>query len=590
MLLFRIIIKKIVPLIFVFLFSQTRAESNDLAFSYLNYDINKDSLGVHYKRYKIAKKLYDTQEYTKALKVLFDIKYEDENDYIFKAETNFLISEILFKTKNYEECIKYSLRSLKNLNKNTINEGDANLNMVLKSRVFLKLSASYIKEKKTDSALFFLDKITVLNSLNSEFVKIKGDAYGNIAAIYIRDNVNLDLAEDYLNKSIEIHSKYQNKMALAASYSNLATIYIREKDFSKAKTYYIKALNLLEEETDKEAIEYKELLYDNLAWSLYNLKDYTAYEYVTKSYYIRDSLNEDKLKAEIKKIELRHNIDIVKKAEENKRLTLERNNWIIGIVGVLVSLLFLYLANLYKLRQKDLSLKLSKNELEQQRKLDKLKSEAQSKIINAAIDGKESERKQIAEILHDNVSALLSSANMHLQATQKQYGEDVPIEIQKSQQIILEASQKIRDLSHTLVSSVLLKFGLEYAIKDAAKKFSNSHLKIYTAISNVNRYTQDYEIKIFNIVQELINNIIKHSKAQKAYIAMEEEDGLLIIMVKDDGEGFDIKKSKDGIGLNQIKARIDMLSGTFEVESDKNSGTKIIIKVPVIRKKITKSA
>ena len=256
-----------------------------------------------------------------------------------------------------------------------------------------------------------------------------------------------------------------------------------------------------------------------------------------------------------------------------------------------MSLLFLYIANLYKLKQKNLRLKLSENELEQQRKLEKLKSDSQAKIINAAIDGKETERKQIAEILHDNVSALLSSANMHLQATQKQFkGDEVPIEIQKSQQIILEASQKIRELSHNLVSSVLLKFGLEYAIKDAAKKYSNSSLRFFTAISNVNRYAQEYEIKIFNIVQELINNILKHSKAEKAYIAMEEEDSMLTIMVKDDGKGFDTNKSKDGIGLNQIRARVDMLNGSFEIESAKNIGTKIIIKVPVVRNQVPKSA
>ena len=244
----------------------------------------------------------------------------------------------------------------------------------------------------------------------------------------------------------------------------------------------------------------------------------------------------------------------------------------------------MYLANLYKLRQRNLSLKLSQNELRQQRRLERLNSQAQVKILNATLDGKETERKQIAEILHDNVSALLSSANMHLEATQKQYGDNIPEELQKTQQIITEASEKIRDLSHNLVSSILLKFGLEYAIKDVAKKFSNSEIKISTAISNVYRYSQDFEIKVFNIIQELVNNILKHSNAKNAYIMLEEELDAINLIVKDDGDGFDQKSDEDaGIGLNQIKARIKMMNGNFLIESSKGNGTKVIVSIPVIR-------
>ncbi|MFD0993660.1 tetratricopeptide repeat-containing sensor histidine kinase [Tenacibaculum geojense] len=580
--------KILVPLIFVFLFSQARAESLDSAFSAI---IQVDTSNIKYKKYTIGKKLYQSGEYSKSLKYLLDAINTEKSSSFYNAEIYSLIAGIYFESENYNESINYFKRSLGCFNNNFVDKQITDEDAVLRGNVYLKLSAAYYKINIKDSSIYFLKKIISNNQINTKYRKIEGNAYGNLAAIYISSDSESELVINYLTKAIEIHKQVNNLSSLAASYSNLATIHVKNKDYLKAKYFYNKALEILEDKNDKQSVEYKESLYDNMAWSLYNLKDYTAYEYVTKSYSIRDSLNEKKLKADIKKIQLRHNIDLVKKAEENKRLRLERNNWIIGVVGILVSLLFLYIANLYKLKQKNLRLKLSENELEQQRKLEKLKSDSQAKIINAAIDGKETERKQIAEILHDNVSALLSSANMHLQATQKQFkGDEVPIEIQKSQQIILEASQKIRELSHNLVSSVLLKFGLEYAIKDAAKKYSNSSLRFFTAISNVNRYAQEYEIKIFNIVQELINNILKHSKAEKAYIAMEEEDSMLTIMVKDDGKGFDTNKSKDGIGLNQIRARVDMLNGSFEIESAKNIGTKIIIKVPVVRNQVPKSA
>ena len=123
-------------------------------------------------------------------------------------------------------------------------------------------------------------------------------------------------------------------------------------------------------------------------------------------------------------------------------------------------MLLAFLLNQYKLRQRNLSLQLSKQELVQQQKIEKVRSESQIRILNATLDGKETERKQISETLHDSVSALLSSANLHLQACKKIFNGPIPIELEKSQDIIVEASQIIRDLSHTLVSSVLLKFGL----------------------------------------------------------------------------------------------------------------------------------
>lgn len=241
------------------------------------------------------------------------------------------------------------------------------------------------------------------------------------------------------------------------------------------------------------------------------------------------------------------------------------------------------------MRQKNLQLKLSKTELIQNQKLEKLKSESQARILNAAIDGKESERKDIAETLHDNVSALLSSASLHLQATRKQFNGSTPTEIEKTQQIINEAAEKIRDLSHTLISSVLLKFGLNYAVKEMAEKYTNSQLQISTTIIGINRYHQNFEIKTYNIIQEVINNIIKHSKAENAFIKITEKDNKIIIVITDDGIGFDkaIIHTNSGIGINQIDARIQIMNGFFQIDSVIEKGTKVTIELPIQEKEMS---
>ena len=222
--------------------------------------------------------------------------------------------------------------------------------------------------------------------------------------------------------------------------------------------------------------------------------------------------------------------------------------------------------------------------LKEQNKLEQIHNNLQTRIINATIDAKENERKSIAEILHDSVSALLSSANLHLQASRSQLNGVAPIEITKAQEIVNEASVKIRDLSHELISSVLLKFGLAFAVHDLCEKYSNSELEFISDDNGIKRYNQQFEIKIYSIIEELINNIIKHSKARNASINLIERNGSkLIIQIIDDGNGFDTTKArrKDGLGLSHIDARIKIMKGVFNINSKVGEGTSIFISVPI---------
>jgi len=97
------------------------------------------------------------------------------------------------------------------------------------------------------------------------------------------------------------------------------------------------------------------------------------------------------------------------------------------------------------------------------------------------------------------------------------------------------------------------------------------------------RFSQDCEIKMHNITEECINNIIKHSKATKATISLKLKGNDLIIEITDNGIGFDTSKinPESGIGLSQIIARIDSVGGVIKITSQKNKGTKIFIEVPI---------
>ncbi len=434
---------------------------------------------------------------------------------------------------------------------------------------------------------FYYNKIENFPNLNIEVENLKATAFNNISTIYERDS-NYVMAKEYIDKAITIHKKNNNNLSTAKSLNNLGNIYLSQKKYQKSKDIYLDALKLIKNDKGSIATRTKANLYFNLAWAMRNLKEFKAYDYQEKSYEIQDAMRDKEFRVIVEELAQKYDFDskkeILLEKEENKRLKQQRAFWFLGVIALLIIISLVYLINLHKLKQKNLALKLSKTELLKKQEIEKIKSESQAIILNATIDGKESERKQIAETLHDSVSALLSSANMHLQATKKQFNGNTPVEIKKTQQIIEEASHKVRGLSHNLVSSVLLKFGLNFAIRDLAEKFSNSELVIDTEINEIRRYSQNFEIKVHNIILELVNNIIKHSKANNALIQLKEVDKIIFITISDDGVGFDKTKinTKDGLGINQIDARIQMMKGKFHIKSSKNNGTTISVEIPVL--------
>lgn len=541
-----------------------------------------------------AKKLFKEGNYSESLDKALSISKKSTNDKIY-IQSNILIADIFEKMNDYHKSTFYLEKAFKCVDKIFLKDSEmSNDVLILFAELLLKIGAIKQKMRENNIAMGYFNKIIAISSLNSKIIKLKAKAYNNLSIISI-DNKDLDKAEEYISYSIDINVKLNSRISLTKNYTTLGNINMKKKNYGRAQRLYLKALSYIKDNKTSESMKYKEVLYDNLAWTLYNQKNYKAYDYLYKSVSIADSLRDVEVKKAVAELELKHNVDIVKKEEEVKRLKIlgenekyKRNGWVISIASGFLALLLLYLTSTYKLRQKNLTLELSRTELEKETQLERLKTESQTKILNAAIDGKETERRQIAETLHDHVSALLSSANMHLQASHRRFnGEGLPSELRKTQKIILEASQKIRDLSHDLMSSVLLKFGLEHAIKDIANKYSNSTIQIYTDFDCIGRYNQEDEIKLYNVIQELINNALKHSEAKNMYVILEEKKNQrLKVMIKDDGIGFDLQNfdMKRGIGLNQVRARIKTMKGSFNIDTVIGKGTKVIIEVPFKRK------
>ena len=550
----------------------------------------KDS--VLEKKYEELKTLFETNNYAKSLQGSFRLNEQvssSENS-ILKFKINSLIAKIYRKTRDHKKAIASYKKSLNLLNSFVLEDnGIVFSEQKYLAKTLLDIGTQFQLLEKFDSAVFYYKKLDDIINNENEVLAYKALSYANLSGIYQSDTTytnHLEKAIDYANKAISIHKKRGNRISQASAINNLANAYLLNKDFEQSKKIYFEGIKLIKRDTSTRAIRIKENLYFNMAWAMRNLKEYQAYDTLFTAIDLTDDLRDLEIAEMLERVTGEYNVDVVRREGEFEKKKAQSLTLLIGISFFAIILLLAFFLNQYKLRQRNLSLQLSKQELAQQQKIEKVRTESQIRILNATLDGKETERKQIAETLHDSVSALLSSANLHLQACKKTFNGPIPVEVEKSQNIIHEASHKIRNLSHTLVSSVLLKFGLAYAIKDMAEKYSNSQLFIEYKTKNITRYDQDFEIKLHNIIQELINNIIKHSEASNASIHLVDNNDKIKIFIKDNGKGFDkhLVKKKNGLGINQIDARIHMMKGEFSIDSKNNIGTSITIELPVLKK------
>ncbi len=541
--------------------------------AYSNYISNdKDRLNHNLRK---AKAYFGNNEHQKSMDLLLSGLDELERlDYPHvKINFNKYVGEVFSKTQDYDRSLEYYKKALWTSLKltDTIN--------ILES--YLQIGTVFRRKGINDSAKFYYKSITNY-PFKDEYSNIISRTYNNLSAEE-GENGNLELAVDYANKSIDIKQHQKDTVGLAYALMNLSGVYYDRNEFEKAKESYLKAYNSVKNNNSEKAIIIKSGLLYNLAYSNEMLNEYKdAYKYLEKATDLTDSLAEASRAQNISEIEAKYNVEKQARiTEEEKSKRLQAQSLFYGTALAFLGLLalaYIFYRN-YRLKQ--------------QTKIDQLENQTQTKIINATIDAKEKERKAIAETLHDSVSALLSSANLHLQATKAQLKKQAPHEVTKAQSIVNEASVKIRDLSHDLISSVLLKFGLAFAVHDMCQKYSNSEIALHSDDDGIKRYHQDFEIKIHNIIEELVNNILKHSKAANATIMLAHRDNdMLSVRISDDGVGFNPRsvRGKDGLGLSHIEARIKVMKGVFNIVSSKNNGTNIFILVPIQHKEKSVSA
>ncbi len=416
--------------------------------------------------------------------------------------------------------------------------------------------------------------------------------YSNLGVLHNERLNNPDSGLYYLGRALKYDIALDQGNGICYNYINHASSYSHLGNHKKAVEFLQKALTAPIREHKKNTIGY---IYSFLSDNYSQLNDHeNAFKYLNLYNIYKDSISQEKQNIAISEVQTKYKTE--KKEFENKVLKSEnklldnkrKNNEIVMIAFIALFLASITIAwLLLKNSRKKQQIAVQQNLLGEQKFLDLL-NQQEMQIIDSMLAGQEKERQQIANELHDDLGSMLTTIKLNFQNIKLKKVSNPETEkkiYDQTDELIEEAYQKVRGIAHIQNSGVIANEGLVPAIQKMAGKISGiKGLQIEMFCDGMEeRLDSKIEIDIFRMVRELTTNILKHADATNINIYLTRHDTRSInIMIEDNGKGFDSKNNKkDGMGLKNIERKTEQLGGTFTIDSIPNTGTTIIIDLPL---------
>lgn len=212
------------------------------------------------------------------------------------------------------------------------------------------------------------------------------------------------------------------------------------------------------------------------------------------------------------------------------------------------------------------------------------KNQQQKALTDTIVSVQENERKVLADQLHDEIGSLLSLASLNLDAAQEKGGLESVAKIGQASEVLNIVSHTVRTISHQLTPVAIEKYGFRHAIENLAIMANQSgKIRIELVLVGFEReagITVNFRNTLYRIVQELLQNVLKHAAAAHVLIQLVEHEDSISLMVEDDGAGMPVNE-RGTFFLRSVQSKVDYLEGTLVIESAENSGTLVNIDIPI---------
>jgi two-component system NarL family sensor kinase len=500
--------------------------------------------------------------------------WERNNDNPLQLARNYeLIAGIHKAMEQYTTSLTYYRLSCKL--KKTFN------NEALLLSTYSGLGNTFRLMNKEDSAVYYLQKAYVLSDSNE---LVKAQISNNLGNLYWTLK-NWTAAKQWYNKALGSYERLQQQQGIAETFFNLGAIATQQKQYQAAISYYHKSL---EATPDDQPVEHLEWIYEHLADAYFHTgrfeKAYTnelAYVKIKDSLYplqVQQSIADLKEKYETEKKE--HALALEK--ERTARLLAANHQqlrllFILGGVALLITAMgYVMIRNIRRKQLLAAELAALKEKEKQQ-----LIQEQTLRSNISKLEGREAERQRIARDLHDRLGSTLSSMRLFMQSAHKN-ASPVAMANDNMMHLLDEVTNDVRRISHELSDSVLIKYGLEEALKDIKDTIeATGELQVTLCQQPVPGLPAHTATEIYYIIRELAANAVRHSGGTELYIQLMQEERLLYLTVEDNGSGFDSGANYKGIGLYNIATRAQKIGARYSIDARTGNGSCFSFTIPL---------
>jgi signal transduction histidine kinase len=460
-------------------------------------------------------------------------------------------------------------------------------NAYLYKAQYYTADSDYVTAKKmVDTARLLMPPEMQHYSSKSAVLYTNMSSYYIIAANTFKNVKMYDSAVFYFNKAYEILKANNDVHIMIEPQLKMGYIKILQKKYAEAEPILLTALADSKKATDvKRQLE----AYESLSRLYAETQRYQqAYGYYKIFHQLDDSiagLDKAKYNLELEeKYEVEKKETVIKNLEVEKKLQhlqlKEKNVLNFILIGSLLMALLVGLLLYRNYKQKQ--------QLQQQQ-ISELVTERKLFTTEAILKGEEQERARLAKDLHDGLSGMLSGVKFSLQNMQGNLimTPDNQQSFARSLDMLDNSITEMRRVAHNMLPEGLVRYGLDVALKDYVTEINKTGVVtvVYQSMGMENAgIEQTVAISIYRVVQELLNNVIKHAAASTVLVQILKEAGKLIINVEDNGKGFDtdLIESAAGMGWKNIRSRIELLNGKIDIQSGAGKGTAVNIEMNII--------
>lgn len=442
---------------------------------------------------------------------------------------------------------------------------------MLISVVYNNIAAVYNELDKNDSAEYYVKKGISYSEKEQNLTYLTNGYYIYSDICVALHHINK--AEDLLKKGLEIRKQIGDVFYIVSDLAQLGVFYANNNQPQKGIDAVKEGIALAEKNQLSSKLPF---LYSALAKNYKVSGDLVNYSNTLNTIItLKDSLYERNSADALAEMQTKY--DVQKKENiiiQQKYDLTQKNIMFYGVAGLLAATLlfgYFYLQNRRKA---------------QQIKMQALEMEEKKKTTKAVMQAEEEERKRIAGDLHDSVAQKMVVAKLNLEVL----GNHLDNINEKDQQIfdniatlLEESTTEVRNLSHSMMPKSFAVSGLTMAVKEFLDKIRKTNFRVnFSVEGNFEPISEANALMIYRIIQECVVNVLKHASASRLDVSMIAEQNEIDVMIEDDGIGFNINEQEAaaGIGMKNIRSRIEYLSGRLDITSNKNQGTLIAFYIP----------